>query len=97
MQGEDDLKSAIGVMQGAVNAAIAEIQSLVGQIIAGAGDPDADIEGLAQQLSTTAANLQNAVSTATTPPGPTGPTGATGATGSTGGATGATGSVSTGI
>lgn len=68
MSGLTDLQSAVAVMQGAVNAAVSEIQSLASQILT--ADSDEAVEALAQQINSSAANLQAAVQTATTPPGP---------------------------
>lgn len=68
MSGLTDLQSAVAVMQGAVNAAVSEIQSLASQILT--ADSDEAVEALAQQINSSAANLQAAVQNATTPPGP---------------------------
>jgi peptidoglycan hydrolase CwlO-like protein len=62
MSGESDLKAAIATLTSAVAAAVANIQTLMNNA---AGDPDADIETLAQQVNAQAAALQAAIAPAT--------------------------------
>lgn len=66
-QGETDLKAALTALGTAVSAAVAEINTLVTNA---AGDPDADIEALAQQVQTQTAALNAAVASAVPPPAP---------------------------
>lgn len=70
MSGEDDLKAGIANLATAVTAVGARITALVN---AASGDPDADIEDLAQQVNAQVAALNQAVQIAPTPPPPAPP------------------------
>jgi hypothetical protein len=67
MQGEDDLKAALASLATAVTAVGARITQLMNTA---AGDPDADIETLAQQVNAEVATLNSAVAVAPTPTPP---------------------------
>lgn len=68
MKGEDDLKAAEAALGTSIGAAVSKIAALSATVAAGAGDPDADIETEAKNLSALAASLDAAVN----PPGATG-------------------------
>ena len=65
MTGEDDLKAAEAALGTSISAAVAKLSSDATALAAAAGDPDADIETIAQDLATKAKALDAAVN----PPG----------------------------
>jgi septal ring factor EnvC (AmiA/AmiB activator) len=67
MTGLSDLQTAVATLTSSVSAAAAELTALA---TAAAGDPDATVESLAQQVNAQAAALTAAVAAVAPPPAP---------------------------
>lgn len=61
LKGETDLQTAVGQLTTFASVVATELQTLQAAATAANGDPDADIETLAQQVNTSIATIQAAM------------------------------------
>lgn len=66
MSGEDDLKAAVAALSTQVTSTLAQITTILNQAV---GDPDADIEDIANQVNAQVAKLASAFTPVTSAAG----------------------------
>lgn len=65
MSGEDDLKAAVAGLQSFAVTVVTQLQALEAAAAAATGDPDADVETLAQSVNSAVATMKAALPAST--------------------------------